>query len=178
MWGAAPRLGRIATMLALVVAVSLACVRGAERASAAVSLNWAAKASGDFDADHLTDLGGLYRGRSPQDGLWYAPASSGAGPFQIYFGATTDVPVPGDYDGDGRTDAAIFRPSTGLWYGPRTGAASIVIQTIVGQAGDVPVPGDYDGDGKTDPAIYRPSTGMYFAVESGGGTLSATFGAP
>ena len=121
MWGAAPRLGRIATMLALVVAVSLACVRGAERASAAVSLNWAANASVDFDADHLTDLGGLYRGRSPQDGLWYAPSSSGAGPFQIYFGATTDVPVPGDYDGDGRTDAAIFRPSTGLWYGPRTG---------------------------------------------------------
>jgi hypothetical protein len=138
--------------------------------------NWAANTAVDFDADHVTDLGALYRGRSPLDSLWYAPGTAGRGPFQIYFGATTDVPVPGDYDGDGNTDAAIFRPSTGLWYGPRTGAAQIVIQMILGQSGDVPVPGDYDGDGKTDPAIWRPSTGLFFVVKSGGGTLSATLG--
>jgi hypothetical protein len=140
------------------------------------TLNWAANASVDFDADHVTDLGALYRGRSPLDSLWYAPGTAGRGPFQIYFGATTDVPVPGDYDGDGKTDAAIFRPSSGLWYGPRTGAAQIVIQMFLGQSGDVPVPGDYDGDGKTDPAIWRPSIGLFFAVKSGGGTLSATLG--
>jgi hypothetical protein len=140
------------------------------------TFNWAANASVDFDADHLTDLGALYRGRSPLDSLWYAPGTAGLGPFQIYFGATTDVTVPGDYDGDGKTDAAIFRPSTGLWYGPRTGAAQIVIQMILGQSGDIPVPGDYDGDGKTDPAIWRPSIGLFFVVKSGGGTLSATLG--
>ena len=141
-----------------------------------VAANPAANPSVDFDGDHVTDLGALYRGRSPLDSLWYAPGTAGRGAFQIYFGATTDVPVPGDYDGDGRTDAAIFRPSTGLWYGPRTGAAQIVIQMILGQSGDVPVPGDYDGDGKTDPAIWRPSLGLFFAVQSGGGTLSATLG--
>ena len=141
-----------------------------------VSFNWAANASVDFDADRVTDFGSLYRGRSPQDGLWYAPSTSGAGPFQIYFGATTDVPVPGDYDGDGRTDAAIFRPSTGLWYGPRTGGTTIVIQMYLGQSGDIPVPGDYDADGKTDAAIYRPSIHLLFAVLSGGGTKSATLG--
>jgi endoglucanase len=152
------------------------CVHSASPASAAGTPNWAAKSSVDFDADHLTDFGSLYRGRSPQDGLWYAPSSAGTGSFQIYFGATTDIPVPGDYDGDGKTDAAIFRPSTGLWYGPRTGAPSIVIQMMLGQSGDVPVPGDYDGDGKTDPAIYRPSTGLLFAVLSGGGTLGTMVG--
>jgi hypothetical protein len=141
------------------------------------ALNWAVQNSVDFDGDHITDLGALYRGRSPLDSLWYATSSSGGGPFQIFFGATSDIPVPGDYDGDGKTDAVIFRPSTALWYGPRTGAAQIVIQTIVGQPGDIPVPGDYDGDGKTDPAIYRPSLGLFFAVLSGGGTKSATFGA-
>jgi hypothetical protein len=142
------------------------------------AFNRAANPSVDFDGDHLTDLGALYRGLSPADSLWFALSTSGGSPFQIYFGATTDVPAPGDYDGDGKTDAVIFRPSTGLWYGPRTGAAQIVIQTTVGQSGDIPVPGDYDGDGKTDPAIYRPSLGMFFAVLSGGGTKSSTFGAP
>jgi len=144
-------------------------------ASPPPGLNWAANPSADFDGDHLTDFG-LYRGRTPLDSLWYAPGTAGGSSFQIYFGATTDIPVPGDYDGDGKTDAVIFRPSTGLWYGPRTGAASIVIQMMLGQSGDIPVPGDYDGDGKTDPAIYRPSTGMFFAVKSGGGTLSTAFG--
>jgi hypothetical protein len=141
-------------------------------------LNWAASNAVDFDGDRKTDMGALYRGLSPADSLWFALSSSGGGPFQIYFGATSDVPVPGDYDGDGKTDAVIFRPATGLWYGPRTGAAVIVIQMNLGQAGDIPIPGDYDGDGKTDPAIWRPSTGLFFAVLSGGGTKSSTFGVP
>jgi thermitase len=143
----------------------------------APAMNWAASNSVDFDGDHMTDMGSLYRGLSPADSLWYSLASGGGSAFQIYFGATSDIPVPGDYNGDGKTDAVIFRPATGLWYGPQTGAAVIVIQMNLGQAGDVPIPGDYDGDGKTDPAIYRPSTGLFFAVLSGGGVKSSTFGA-
>ncbi|MCP4216901.1 MAG: hypothetical protein GY765_19780 [bacterium] len=60
-----------------------------------------------------------------------------------------------DYDGDGDTDIAIFRPSTGRWC--VKGSPSVAW----GTSGDIPVPGDYDGDGDTDIAIFRPSTGRW-----------------
>jgi hypothetical protein len=122
----------------------------------------------DFNGDHLTDLGAIVRNRPAQAPLWFSPTGSGA--FQTYLGAPGDIPVPGDYDGDGKTDAVIFRPSTGLWFGVQTGSSQTVVQTSFGQAGDIPIPDDYDGDGRTDPALTLPNAyGACVALLSGGG---------
>jgi hypothetical protein len=62
--------------------------------------------------------------------------------------------VPGDYDGDGDWEPAVFRD--GAWFieGQPT--------RFLGAAGDVPVPGDYDGDGTTEVAVFRPSVGGWY----------------
>ena len=63
----------------------------------------------------------------------------------------------GDFDGDGASDPAIFRPSTGEWH--IRGAPTVVTW---GGVGDVPVAADYDGDGIVDIAVFRPSTGRWY----------------
>src|ERR1700680_3743584 len=75
--------------------------------------------------------------------------------------------APGDFDGGGRSDMSVFRPSTGLWYilESNTNYTTSLVHAW-GVSTDVPVPGDFDGDGKTDPAVYRPSTGMWYVLES------------
>jgi uncharacterized delta-60 repeat protein len=70
-----------------------------------------------------------------------------------------------DYDGDGRADVSVFRPSENRWYVFRS-SDSVVAQQVWAIAGDVPVPADYDGDGKTDYAIFRPSSGDWWYLSS------------
>ena len=81
------------------------------------------------------------------------------------------VTAPGDYDGDGDTDPAVYRPSNSVWYS--TGSS-----TVWGATGDIPVPGDYDGDGRTDRAVFRPPTGVWYLAFTSGGAAAMAWGAP
>jgi len=76
---------------------------------------------------------------------------------QIINGYTCVAVTPrsrADFDGDGKTDLSVFRPSEGNWYMQRSTAGLNVINW--GLATDTIIPGDYDGDGKTDTAVFRP----------------------
>jgi hypothetical protein len=126
----------------------------------------------DATNDGLADLA-VFR---PSNGNWSVSNSAGGGILNFNLGVSTDIPVPGDYNGDGNTEVAIYRPSTGVWYTSTNPATNYGAQQW-GTAGDIPVPGDYDRDSKTDLAVYRPSTGVWYILQSSNGTLmSVTWG--
>lgn len=83
-----------------------------------------------------------------------------------------------DYDGDGKSDLAIYDESNGNWtvlFSSRNSESGI--QPIMGSVGRRPAPGDYDGDGKTDIAVMN-KTGTWWMLLSGSANLpvSTNFG--
>ncbi|MGI8786531.1 MAG: beta strand repeat-containing protein [Pyrinomonadaceae bacterium] len=141
----------------------------------------------DYDGDGKTDVG-VYRPNAPQcagASAFFVRHSSNGASFGICFGAAGDVPVTGDFDGDGKADFTVFRasgnPSPGGFFYTFGSLTQSTIATGFGTTGDIPVAADYDGDGTLDYAIYRPSaaanTPNFFVKLSSGGGTSAIFGA-
>jgi hypothetical protein len=128
--------------------------------------------TGDFDGDLANDFGIARNGVVAGQILHQILESNFAQGFflQVFYGAPGDEIVIGDYDGDAKSDIAVFRPATGDWHINRStiltappGPTQVIHW---GQAGDIPQPADYDADKKTDVAVYRPSNGAWYTLRS------------
>ena len=141
-----------------------------------------------------TDRIGVFR---PGIGLWYLDLN-GNGSFNgckvdncanLNTYLAGDLPVTGDWNGNGTTKVGLFRPSTGQWFldynGSRTwdGCSTDHCLSSFGTAADLPVSGDWDGTGTSKIGVFRPSTGEWFLDFNGNGQwdgcgidLCVTFG--
>jgi hypothetical protein len=99
------------------------------------------------------DRTGVFR---PSDHTFYLKNNSGTYP--VIFGAATEVPVTGDWNGDGTWDIGVFNPANRTFL-LQTGTAAKGI--IFGQVPDLPVAGDWDGDGIWEVGVFNRSTHQF-----------------
>ena len=125
--------------------------------------------SGDFDGDGKADLAVVAHEPTDAGGedlTWTIRRSSDGAIVKSVFGSLLngDIPVPADYNGDGITEVAVFRPLTSQWFVNGVGVF------LWGFGTDIPVPADYVGDGKARIAVYRPASPAAWYI-SGVGTF-------
>jgi hypothetical protein len=133
----------------------------------------------DFDGDNKADIAVYREGNTANAPSYWHILNSSNGAYQgIQLGANGDKPVPADYNGDGRTEVAVWRPSNGTWY-TSTNPAINYGAFQWGVEGDVPAPAHYDLDAKADFAIFRPGSSTWYILRSTDGTaIGQKWGVP
>ncbi len=95
-------------------------------------------------------------------GRWYLRNSQGVQTV-FFFGDPGDVPIAGDWDGDGVTTPGMYRPGDGFFYARNANAAGIAdFACFAGNPDDVPLSGDWDGDGVVTLGLYREDNQTFF----------------
>jgi hypothetical protein len=100
----------------------------------------------------------------PSTGRWHLLDEAGAATSFI-FGNPGDLPMMGDWDGDGIDTPGLYRQSDGFVYLRNSNTEGIAdIRFFFGNPGDVPLAGDFDGDGFDTVSIYRPAEGKIYVI--------------
>ena len=131
-------------------------------------------------ASDALDVGPVWRGFAIRGmGSNAAIINTGTGNNNTVVTESFDMPIQFrrrgrvDFDGDGKSDISVFRPSNRVWYLNRSFSGFAAVEW--GLATDKLVPDDYDGDGKTDFAVFRATsdgaTPDYYILRSTDSTI-------
>ena len=133
---------------------------------------------GDWDGDGAETPGIFVRG---QWELWNRLVRPRAPDIVGSFGQGGDIPVTGDWNGDGVTDVGVVRGSSGSSVSvpcPPTSPRGVA-PVHVRYAEGVPVTGDWNGDGVSGPGmVHGRHWRLAPSVDALSRTTSATFGRP
>jgi hypothetical protein len=86
----------------------------------------------------------------------------------FFFGNPGDIPLAGDFNGDGCDTLSIYRPSEARFYivnelGEDDGGLGAADYSFLfGNVGDKPVVGDWDGDDIDEIGLHRELTGFFY----------------
>ena len=104
----------------------------------------------------------------PSNGHWFVMGQTGSASTEVQWGSSSDIPTPGDFDGDGKTDLGVARPDATA--GQMNFYVSLsnggYFNTQWGYNTDFPTAADFDGDGLADVAVYRESDGNLYVIRS------------
>ncbi len=87
------------------------------------------------------------------------------------FGVSTDIPLSGDWDGDGTDEVGVWRPSNTTFYLDVNGNfkwdPGVDASGKFGVSTDIPLAGDWDGDGTDEIGVWRPSNKTFYLDYNG-----------
>ncbi|HEX3052491.1 MAG TPA: hypothetical protein VHP83_17650, partial [Aggregatilineaceae bacterium] len=79
-------------------------------------------------------------------------------------GMEGDIPIPGDYDGDGMDEFAVWRPQDHTFYVSLNNtdwAGNPVLIVKIDGAGEIPIKGNFDDDPADEMGVWRESDGVW-----------------
>ncbi|MEV6584032.1 hypothetical protein AB0M92_38555, partial [Streptomyces sp. NPDC051582] len=84
----------------------------------------------------------IYR---PTDQTFYLTDSNTSADInhQITFGNAGDIPVKGDWNGDGTDKIGVYRPTESDFYGAAKDSTTVIYTTRFGNPGDTPITGQW-----------------------------------
>jgi len=133
--------------------------------------------SGRWDLQGFNRIG-VFR---PSTALWYLDTNGNGqgngcrtdscGYLNMY--EANDLPITGDWNGNGLTQLGLFRPSTGEWFldynGNRAWDGCTQDRCLSFGIAGQPVSGDWDGTGASKIGVFDPITGGWFLDLNGNG---------
>ena len=91
------------------------------------------------------------------------------GPAKIAPGSTADIPIVGDWDGNGTDTIGLYDPTTSVFYlrnSNSSGFADVIFAYGPANGGLVPIAGDWNGDGTDTIGLYDPRASVFYLKNS------------